>query len=87
MLQLDANMPVAIYGEGTEHAMAIGFTKMSTEEVGAACVPQLEWWLSLALWIGLGCILVVIVAHAQCFVRQSVPRLFLWLGLLSLLSN
>ncbi|GAB4823597.1 hypothetical protein N2152v2_010643 [Parachlorella kessleri] len=31
--ELDANTPVAIYGEGTEHAMAVGFTKMSTEEM------------------------------------------------------
>ncbi len=32
-LQAEAGEPVAIYGEGKEHAMAIGITKMSTKEM------------------------------------------------------
>mmetsp|Transcript_7982 Transcript_7982/g.13498 ORF Transcript_7982/g.13498 Transcript_7982/m.13498 type:complete len:182 (-) Transcript_7982:1120-1665(-) len=30
-----AEQPVAIYAEGKEHALAIGFTKMSTEEIAS----------------------------------------------------
>ncbi len=30
---LEANSPVAIYAEGKQHAMAIGITKMSTDEI------------------------------------------------------
>jgi len=33
VLQAEAGEPVAIYGEGKEHAMAIGITKMSTKEM------------------------------------------------------
>ena len=32
-MQVEANFPVAIYGEGKEHAMAVGHTKMSTQEM------------------------------------------------------
>lgn len=32
-MQAEAGEPVAIYGEGKEHAMAIGITKMSTKEM------------------------------------------------------
>lgn len=32
-LKAEAGEPVAIYGEGKEHAMAIGITKMSTKEM------------------------------------------------------
>ena len=32
-IQAEAGEPVAIYGEGKEHAMAIGITKMSTKEM------------------------------------------------------
>lgn len=31
--QVPAESPVAIYGEGKEHAMAVGMTKMSTEDM------------------------------------------------------
>eukprot|EP00877_Chromochloris_zofingiensis_P012018 jgi/Chrzof1/706/Cz01g25160.t1 len=31
--EVDAGTAVAIYGEGKEHAMAVGLTKMSTEEM------------------------------------------------------
>lgn len=34
-MQVDAGTPVALYAEGKENAMAIGYTSMSTEEVGA----------------------------------------------------
>jgi PUA domain protein len=30
---VDAETPVAIYAEGKEHAMAIGYTKMSTADM------------------------------------------------------
>ena len=33
LVQAEAGEPVAIYGEGKEHAMAIGITKMSTKEM------------------------------------------------------
>jgi hypothetical protein len=33
MVQVDAETPVAIYAEGKEHAMAIGYTKMSTADM------------------------------------------------------
>lgn len=33
--QVEAGTAVAIYAEGREHAMAIGFTQMSTEEMRA----------------------------------------------------
>lgn len=32
-VELEAEQPVAIYAEGKEHAMAIGLTKMSTEQI------------------------------------------------------
>lgn len=32
-IPLDADQPVAIYAEGKEHAMAIGLTKMSTQDI------------------------------------------------------
>lgn len=31
--QVDANTPVAIFAEGKEHAMAVGLTKLSTQEM------------------------------------------------------
>lgn len=34
--QVDAETPVAIYAEGKEHAMAVGWTKMSTQEMREA---------------------------------------------------
>lgn len=33
VVQVDADTPVAIYAEGKEHAMAIGYTKMSTADM------------------------------------------------------
>ena len=33
--QVPADYPVAIYGEGKEHAMAVGITKMSTADMKA----------------------------------------------------
>jgi PUA domain protein len=30
---VDANTPVAIFAEGKEHAMAVGLTKLSTQEM------------------------------------------------------
>ncbi len=33
--QVPADAPVAIYGEGKEHAMAVGITKMSTADMRA----------------------------------------------------
>ena len=33
VLQAEAGEPVAIYGEGKEHAMAIGITRMSTKDM------------------------------------------------------
>lgn len=40
--QVDAGTPVALYAEGKEHAMAIGFTTLSTAEVGcrAPCLGR-----------------------------------------------
>ncbi len=35
VLQVEADKPVAIYGEGKEHAMAVGITKMSTADMRA----------------------------------------------------
>ena len=32
-LQVGADAPVAIYAEGKEHAMAVGITKMSTQDM------------------------------------------------------
>ncbi len=32
---MPADYPVAIYGEGKEHAMAVGITKMSTADMKA----------------------------------------------------
>lgn len=39
--QVEEGAAVAIYAEGKEHAMAIGYTKMSTQQVGrwAKCRP------------------------------------------------
>jgi predicted ribosome-associated RNA-binding protein Tma20 len=43
-LQVDEGAAAAIYAEGKEHAMAVGYTKMSTEQVGGTC-----WWGDAAL--------------------------------------
>lgn len=32
-LQVDAEMPVAIFAENKEHALAVGLTKMSTKDI------------------------------------------------------
>lgn len=40
--QVEADAPVAIYGEGKEHAMAVGITKMSTK-VGSCFSMLLTW--------------------------------------------
>ena len=32
-LQVDAEMPVAIFAENKEHALAVGLTKMSTNDI------------------------------------------------------
>lgn len=35
LVQVEAGAPVAIYGEDKQHAMAIGITNMSTQEMRA----------------------------------------------------
>lgn len=34
-MQVPAEAPIAIYGEGRQHAMAVGVTKMSTADIRA----------------------------------------------------
>ena len=53
ILQVDANTAVAIFAEGKEHAMAVGLTKMSTQEmkdVNKGIGVELIHHLNDALW-------------------------------------
>jgi PUA domain protein len=53
LLQVDGNTAVAIFAEGKEHAMAVGLTKMSTQEmrdVNKGIGVELIHHLNDALW-------------------------------------
>jgi hypothetical protein len=58
LAQVDAGTPVALYAEGKEHAMAVGYAVMSTAEVGRVSMwrglPGLPdgACMVLALWTG-----------------------------------
>ncbi len=52
-MQVDEGAPVAIYAENREHAMAVGLTTMSTEqmrEVNKGIGVELMHHLNDALW-------------------------------------
>ena len=44
MTECPANTPVAIFGEGKEHCMAIGLTKMSTADIASINKGYFEPW-------------------------------------------